>query len=76
MALERLPTQAGRKALLNIAAGRTASHGLYGMSAFGGFRGTILALKKNGLVTENNQLTDAGALMVERLTATPEVRHD
>lgn len=76
MTTERLPTQAGRKALLNIAAGRAANHGLYGMSAHGGHTGTMLALKKNGLVTENNQLTDAGSVMVVRLTLKPEVRHD
>lgn len=76
MAADRLPTQAGRKALLNISAGRIASHSLYGMSAHGGLSGTLVALKRNGLLTDDQQLTDAGVKMVERLTATPEVRHD
>lgn len=72
---EKLPTQSGRKALLNIAAGRPASHGLYGCSAYGGFRGTIASLYRRGLVTAEHNLTEAGQQMVNRLTITPEVSH-
>lgn len=69
----KLPTQSGRKALLNIAAGRPASHGLYGSSVYGGYRGTITSLRRRGLVTAENNLTEAGLQMVKRLTVTPEV---
>jgi hypothetical protein len=72
---DKLPSQSGRKALLNIAAGRPASHGLYGSSAHGGFCGTMTALRIRGLVTDQQQLTEAGLQMVQRLTATPEVSH-
>lgn len=72
---EKLPSQSGRKALLNIAAGRPASHGLYGMSAHGGFCGTMTALRNRGLVTDRHELTEAGLQMVQRLTIAPEVTH-
>lgn len=72
---EKLPTQSGRKALLNIAAGRPASHGLYGCSAYGGFRGTMASLCSRGLITPDHKLTESGQQMVNRLTITPEVSH-
>lgn len=71
---EKLPTQSGRKALLNIAAGRTAGHGLYG-SIWGGLNGTMDSLRRRGLITAENFLTEAGLQMVNRLTVTPEVTH-
>lgn len=63
---EKLPTQAGRKALLNIAAGR-ACHGAY--------VGTVRSLRYNGLIDQQNQLTTTGQKMIERLTIVPEVAH-
>ena len=64
----KLPRPAGRKALLSIAAGRDSAYGLHGMSAMGGHCGTMLALRRAGLVTMDEQLTDAGREMVTRLT--------
>ena len=75
MAMQRLPSQAGRKALLNIAAGRCSSHGLSGMSAFGGHSGTMQALRDRGLVGDDHRLTEAGLAMVKRLTQPLEVPH-
>lgn len=75
MSPAKLPSMAGRKALLNIAAGRGALWGVRGMSAHGGHRGTMAALRCHGFVTWDDQLTDAGKAMVKRLTVAPEVRH-
>lgn len=72
---EKLPSPAGRKALLNIHAGRYSAKGLKGVSAMGGHYGTMIALRERGLVTWDDQLTDAGKAMVERLTISPEVRN-
>lgn len=69
---EKLPTQAGRKALLRIAAGKKPFHNLYGKS-HGCFGGTIASLRRRGLVSAENSLTESGLQMVERLTVTPEV---
>lgn len=71
---EKLPTQSGRKALLNIAAGLPGGHGLYGAN-YGGFHGTMDSLRRRGLITAENFLTEAGLQMVNRLTVTPEVTH-
>jgi hypothetical protein len=70
---EKLPSLAGRKALINIAAGRSSSRGLSGRSEFGGHLGTMHALKKRGLVTWDDQLTESGKAMVERINVVPEV---
>lgn len=71
---QKLPSQAGRKALLNIHAGRHSAKGLKGVSAIGSHYGTMMRLRERGLVTWDDQLTDAGKAMVERLTLSPEVR--
>lgn len=63
---EKLPTQAGRKALLSIAASRPC-RGIY--------QGTMQSLRFNGLIDQRNTLTEAGQKMVERLTVVPEVAH-
>lgn len=63
----KLPSEAGRRALLNIAAGRDASFGLVGMSAHGGLRSTVLALRRAGHVDGKEKLTEAGVAMVERI---------
>lgn len=73
---EKLPSRAGRIALLNISAGRAGSHGLNSRSAFGGHLGTMFALKNRGLVTWDEQLTEAGLAMVERLTVMPASKVD
>lgn len=73
--LQKLPSPAGRRALLNIAAGRASDRGLRGRSNFGCHLGTMAALKARGLVTWDDQLTEAGRAMVERLTTLPEVRN-
>lgn len=65
-AAAKLPSQAGRKALLNLAAGH-ACHGVY--------VGTIRSLRNNGLIDHQNQLTTTGHKMIERLTVVPEVAH-
>lgn len=70
----KLPSQAGRKALLNIAAGRAAGHGLYG-SIWGGLNGTLQSLRNNRLIDHQDQLTETGHKMIERLTVVPEVAH-
>ena len=53
-------SSAGRRALLNIAAGRNSWHGLKGRAAMGGHKSTLMALRRAGLVTLGSQLTDAG----------------
>jgi hypothetical protein len=63
----KLPSPAGRTALLNIAAGRGSTYGLRGMSSFGGHHGTMGALMRAGLVTRTEELTEAGRAMVLRL---------
>lgn len=73
---QSLPTMAGRKELLNIAAGRGHDFGVSGMSAHGGHRSTMLALTRKGFVGVDGKLTEAGHEMVRRLTVVPEVRHD
>ncbi|MFZ2269078.1 MAG: hypothetical protein WAV95_15995 [Azonexus sp.] len=73
--VEKLPTQAGRAALLAIAAGRCSSRGLSSPSQRINHYHTLIALRSRGLVTWDDQLTEAGKAMVERLTVTPEVRH-
>ena len=72
---EKLPSQAGRAALLAIAAGRCPGRGLSSASQRANHFGTLIALRERGLITWDNQLTEAGQAMVERLTVTPEVRH-
>lgn len=47
-------------ALRNLAAGREASHGLTGRSAYGGLCRTILALKNWGLIDASHNVTLAG----------------
>lgn len=71
---EKLPSQTGRKYLLNIASGRSAAHGLYG-AIYGGHPGTIKSLRNRGLIDHQNQLTATGHKMIERLTVVPEVAH-
>lgn len=66
---EKLPTQAGRKALLNIFSGRPTGYGF----CYGSNTGTIWSLRRNGLIDHESKLTEAGQKMVERLTVTPEV---
>lgn len=65
-ATAKLPTQAGRKALLSIAASRPC-RGIY--------QGTMQSLLFNGLIDHQNTLTESGQQMVNRLTITPEVSH-
>lgn len=74
--MTKLPTQSGRKALLNLAAGRPCSYGLYGSSAHGGDHGTMVSLRNRGLISADGQLTEAGQQMISRLTTPPEVAHD
>lgn len=71
MASTKLPSMAGRRALLNIAAGRSGGSGLSGMSQMGGLIGTMVALRRHGWITPDGELTDAGKTMVERLTGKP-----
>ena len=72
---EKLPTQSGRKVLLNLAKGRPADFGLYGRSSYAHLPGTIWSLRRTGLLDHQNKLTEAGQQMVNRLTVTPEVTH-
>lgn len=65
---EKLPSQAGRAALLSIAAGRCTSRGLSSPSQRTNHFFTLIALRRRGLVTWDDQLTDAGRAMVLRLT--------
>lgn len=64
----KLPTQAQRRALLNIAAGRGSSFGLHGMSAHGGHSLTMISLRRAGWVAHDETLTPAGLEIVAALT--------
>lgn len=56
-----------QRALLNIANGRSSSHGLSGRSEMGGHTRTMVALYKAGLVTLQGALTDRGRDVVQLL---------
>lgn len=61
-------TPAGYQVLLNLAAGREASFGLYGKSAYGGLTQTLVALYRRGLITPRSYtLTDLGKAVVAEL---------
>lgn len=69
MAAEKLPSQAGRKALLQLHAGRQ-------IAPFGNLQNTLASLRNRGLINHREELTEAGHEMVKRLTVKPEVmRH-
>ncbi|MDR2187023.1 MAG: hypothetical protein LBE62_03100 [Azonexus sp.] len=59
---------AQRRALLNIAARRPSWSGLAGRSGLVGHALTLAALRRKGWITRDDELTDAGRAMVERLT--------
>ncbi|MDR2186871.1 MAG: hypothetical protein LBE62_02330 [Azonexus sp.] len=63
-----LPSIAQRRALLNIAARRPYCTGLPGSGELWWHTITQAALRRKGLITDTNELTDAGRAMVERLT--------
>lgn len=65
----KLPTPAGRRALLNIDAGRGSYCGISSRSAYGGHSGTMVALRRAVLATLDDQLTEAGHAMAARLKA-------
>jgi hypothetical protein len=44
----------------NAINGRPLKDGIYGAAAHGGFEGTAFSLRKRGLLTKENKLTDAG----------------
>ena len=56
-----------QRALLNIADGRSSSHGLCGRSEMGGHTRTMMALCRTGLVTLKGALTDRGHDVVQVL---------
>lgn len=63
-----LPSNAGRRVLINIARGGRPEAGITNA-------GIVLdSLRTRGLLDLDNHLTDAGRVMVVRLTKTPEVR--
>lgn len=57
-------SQAGMRALLNLAAGRDSAHGLKGRAVMGGHKSTLMALRRAGLITLGGQLTDAGCTVI------------
>lgn len=67
---ERL-SEPGKRALLNLLAGRSSDDGLHGRSAFGGHVATIRSLRRMGLVTTHHEagiaLSDAGRVEAERI---------
>lgn len=63
----KLPSQAQRRALLNIAAGRASAHGLRGSSAHGGHMLTMTSLRRAGWVDSTDALTEAGTAVVAAL---------
>lgn len=65
----KLPSPAGQKVLLNLAAGRDAAFGLSGRSAYGGHVRTMLALRNAGLVSPapSIDITESGQTMATRL---------
>lgn len=63
----KLPTQAQRRALLNIDAGRGSAFGLHGMSAHGGHSLTMTSLRRAGWVAHDETLTPAGLEVVASL---------
>ena len=64
----KLPTQAQRRALLNIAAGRGSAFDVHGRSAHGGHSLTMTSLRRAGLVAHDETLTPAGLEVVASLT--------
>jgi len=64
------------KALVNIAAGRSSSHGLHGASAHGGHSSVLVALQRRGLIMWNpgHQLTEQGQDELARLRAAGRIR--
>lgn len=70
-ATDKLPSQAGRKVLLNLHGGRNSAHGLQA----GGLVATLTSLRRRGLIDHRYTLTEAGRAMVRRLTVAPEVKH-
>lgn len=71
MSSQRLPSMAGRRALLNIARFKASDAHLSGRSQAGGHSGTMLALRRAGLITLEEELTPEGVAMVERLAGKP-----
>jgi hypothetical protein len=57
---DKKPSAAQLAALRNLAAGRSAGHGLVGRSAHGGLSATIVALHRRGWLDRTGNLTDAG----------------
>lgn len=63
-----------RRALLNMLDGKRGDHGLYGMSAAGGYTNTYFALLRRGLVDDNGMaggLTDKGREAAMKLRKVP-----
>lgn len=58
-------TERGREVLRHLAAGRPADTGLSGRSQYGGLEKTLLALRRAGLVTVDERITEAGRAVVE-----------
>lgn len=59
----KLPTLAGQRVLLNMATGRSSDYGISGRSAYGGHSGTMVSLRRAGLVALDGQLTEDGRAM-------------
>jgi hypothetical protein len=51
---------AQRRVMRNLLAGRSASAGVEGMSGYGGLQGTLMSLRRRGLLDDDNELTPAG----------------
>lgn len=60
MAASRKPSLQQRCCLQNLAEGKRLGHHLRGMAQHGGFEGTRASLVRNGWITADHELTDAG----------------
>lgn len=56
------------QAMANLAAGRSAWHGISGKSAHGGMSGTISALHRRGWLTSRGELSASGRDALQKAT--------
>lgn len=64
--MTKRPSPSMVRVLENLAAGRSAWHGVSGMSAHGGMSGTICALHRRGWLTSRGELSAAGREALEK----------
>ena len=65
MAASRKPSPQQLRCLQNLAEGKRLGHHLTGMAQHGGFEGTRASLVRNGWITADHELTDAGRALTK-----------